>query len=67
MGMIRSLPKMDIGTAMRCCAGGAAPVVEKIAAGSSGLKERGKQGKKTPIFSVYIKKTPRQFITNADI
>ena len=39
MEMMRSLPKMDLGTAMRCCAGGAPPAVEKIAAPSSGLKE----------------------------
>lgn len=53
---MRSLPKMDLGTVMRCCAGGAAPAVEKIAAVSSGLKYGGgRQDKKTPILDVSIK------------
>lgn len=54
--MMTSLPKMDLGTAMKCCAGAAAPVVEKIAAVFSGLKEEGeRQGKKTPMLNVSIK------------
>lgn len=51
MGMMRSLPKMDLDTAMRCCAGRTAPDMEKIAAESSGLTEgEGERAK-----NIYIK------------
>jgi len=47
---------MDLGTAVGCWVGGAAPAVEKIAVGSSGLKEDGgRQGKKTLTLNVSIK------------
>lgn len=51
MGMIWSLPEMDLDTATRCCAGRTAPDMEKIAAGSSGLTEGDGERAK----SIYIK------------